>query len=442
MKASVYFFIGFISMFSSITSYSQCTVALYGQWPTTTFSPTDCNGQPEVISSACYAGEFSVVLVENANEYVFSSNVNTDYLTIVKASDNTVLAYGTTPVSLTPNFSGEIYFYTHVSSGCEEEEFERDRIVSCSVPVPCLNAPIYDQYPQSVFFPSVCDGTTAEVIATDCYAGEYSKVSLTTAQTYVFSSSTLSDYITISDEDGITGIISGFSPLTYESTTDQVVRFYVHTDNACGEEDVNRSRIVTCSAQTLCTNGYIWPEETYVPTCGGTVETIASDTYAGEYSLVTMQAGEAYTLGSSVSTDYLTVTSEDGNTLIMRGVTPLTVTPVASANYRFYLHTDIFCGEEFVDRTRTISCSSAVGISELNEMPWSVYPNPASNQVTISADVAIEELQLVSVDGKVMLTLHPANPTTTISLENYQAGTYFIRLTQQGLVQTKELIKQ
>ncbi len=119
----------------------------------------------------------------------------------------------------------------------------------------CLNAPS-GQYPFNATVPTNCDGFTPNVITTAGYAGEYSLVTLTNTETYVFRSGT-TDFITISDVDGTTPLAYGPSPLTWVSTIDGDVRFYSHIDDQCGTENVSRIRSVTCGVLSSDSPDYV-----------------------------------------------------------------------------------------------------------------------------------------------------------------------------------------
>ncbi len=442
MKAKIYVSLVFVCLcLCQSVSYSQCINAGNGLFPENTFYNTNFTGVPEVISEYCYAGEFSTVHVDQGSTYVFSSSIGTDYLTIYDPDvQDVVLVSGTSPVSYQATFTGVVLFFTHVSSNCEEEQENRERIVSCTAPEPCLNA-AYGQYPATTFSSSICDGVTEEVIDYDCIPNEYSKVNLLAGNTYHFSSSETDDYITISNENGTTALLAGFSPLEYVVATDQVVRFYLHTDVNCGASSIPRSRIVKCGP-TFCHGLYQWPQETYSMTaCNGTVENIVNDAFAGEYALVNMEMNKTYVLSSSVLTDYITVASEDDAILYTRGTTPITFSPPTSGVYRFLISTDADCGIEEVNRDRNISCSpGGVGIEEQNEFGLSIYPNPATTFVTVSAKEKMDEIQIVSVDGKILSTVLPDSINTTLSLEHLQAGTYFVRVSIDGAVMIEEVI--
>ena len=117
--------------------------------------------------------------------------------------------------------------------------------ISSGLNAQCLTA-VSGLYPAATYTPATCDGVEVNLITGLGYASEYSNVAVTLGQTYTFSSSIATDYITISADDGITSSASGVGPITWVSTLDGVVRFYTHTDAACGASTVFRERKVKC----------------------------------------------------------------------------------------------------------------------------------------------------------------------------------------------------
>lgn len=107
---------------------SQCTNATYGQWPTTTYVPA-ADDSWEYITTAAYNGEYSVVSVVSGQHYQFltykTQNGEARYLTITDELDNPIV-FGTTTnafadtIGWTATFTGNIKFFTHLSSACDE----------------------------------------------------------------------------------------------------------------------------------------------------------------------------------------------------------------------------------------------------------------------------------------------------------------------------------
>ncbi len=111
-------------------------------------------------------------------------------------------------------------------------------------------------------------------------------------------------------------------------------------------------------AQCLDATSGLYPTATYTPaTCNGiVVNTITTLGYAGEYSNVNVTSGETYTFGSSVATDYITISTDDGVSAATSGLTPLVWVADVTGVVRFYTHLDDVCGEATVFRARTIIC--------------------------------------------------------------------------------------
>ena len=108
-------------------------------------------------------------------------------------------------------------------------------------------------YPTATYTPAVCDGITVNTITTVAYASEYSNVNVTLGETYTFTSSVATDFITIGSEDGLTPIVYGENAnLTWISDVTGVIRFYLHLDNACGGANVNRTKGIICGTPPTC----------------------------------------------------------------------------------------------------------------------------------------------------------------------------------------------
>lgn len=141
--------------------------------------------------------------------------------------------------------------------------------------------------------------------------------------------------------------------------------------------------------QGLNCNGAFYglhPTATFTPTCTGSPETIVSNAKAGEYSNVNVLANKQYTFGSSIATDYLTITNESGTVSYAAGITPLVwQSGVSAETVRFFLHSNSSCGNSATLRTRTISCAPSAGCAPpTNLSTFNVGVNQASISWTAS----------------------------------------------------------
>ncbi|OYU82350.1 MAG: hypothetical protein CFE23_01125, partial [Flavobacterium sp. BFFFF1] len=106
-------------------------------------------------------------------------------------------------------------------------------------------------YPPTAFTPA-CSGAV-ETINTDCWAGEYAEVNVLTNKQYTFSSSTATDYITVTDATGATIYVNGTSPVVWNSGgISGVIRYFIHKSSACVTENVGRIRYITCTTVASC----------------------------------------------------------------------------------------------------------------------------------------------------------------------------------------------
>ena len=118
----------------------------------------------------------------------------------------------------------------------------------------CLSA-VWGQYPTSTFAP-LCTGSP-QTITTCGYAGEYSKVSVTSGMAYTFRCSNTSYYITIANNAGSVAYaygVGGSSGITWVATFTGSVRFYTHTSSSCGSAVTCISRSVSCATAGPCVN--------------------------------------------------------------------------------------------------------------------------------------------------------------------------------------------
>lgn len=165
------------------TSHSQCTNATYGQWPTTTFTPA-ADDSWELISSACYNGEYSVVSVVAGKRYQFltfkSQNGASRFLTITDEFDTPIVSGTTTSayadsIGWTATFTGNIKFFTHLDAACGESSANNQkaaRYIRGVVPTPVNDEPagaielVYNDASYQTYTNVAATNTTTETTPT------------------------------------------------------------------------------------------------------------------------------------------------------------------------------------------------------------------------------------------------------------------------------------
>ncbi|WP_181248446.1 fibronectin type III domain-containing protein [Flavobacterium magnum] len=328
---------------TAINCYSGCTTAVEGLYPTTTFTPA-CSGSQETITVDAWAGEYSNVNVLANRSYTFRSSVSTDFITITNAAATVIYVSGTTPVSWVSNNAEVIRYFLNTNASCGSQQTSRVRYVTC--------ADLSCNTPGGLTAGSIT-GTSATISWTAASPApasgyEYYYSDINTAPTTTASGSVSAGVLSKS----LTGLTAG-------------VRYYYWVRSKCsatisGNWVAGGSFVAQDNAP--CLNGTQYPSTNFTPACTGSQETIVTNAWAGEYTVVNVVPNKKYTFRSSVGTDYISVVSSDGLTVYATGVTPVTWSSNAvSGTIKYYFHLSSGCGTQQTSRTRYITCEDACG---------------------------------------------------------------------------------
>ncbi|TDP61576.1 fibronectin type III domain-containing protein [Flavobacterium dankookense] len=367
-----------------VTNVAGCTTAGFGLFPDNTFAPA-CTGASETIALNAYAGEYTNVNVIANRQYTFSTSVATDYITITN-ENNAILASGTTPVSwASGSFAGVIRYYTHLNANCGEQNANRGKYIQCTVPVNCglpTNLVVSNitttTCQLSWTAPSPAPSTGYEVYISTLNAAPGANT--TPSQVTNAVSTTISN-----------GLVAG--------TT-----YYYWVRSNCGATKSNwvAGASFTTNFTSGCTTATYnqWPAATFTPTCGIGSETIVTNAYAGEYSLVNVIADRQYTFTTSVTTDFITITNSS-NVILASGTVPLVWNSGSFAGViRYYTHLNANCGEQNTNRVKAVQCATIstncglptnLSVSNITSnsirLTWTA-PNPAATSYDIYVNVS------------------------------------------------------
>lgn len=192
-----------------------------------------------------------------AASQTFCNTDNDDLSDLVVTGTNLVWYDAPTAGNVLPTttlVTATTYYVASTDGTCESPRLAITTTLDCS-PAPCLTA-ANGQWPATTFNPAAnCDGYIVQDITTCGYASEYSVVAVVSGQTYTFSSSVVTDIITLSADAGVTSVATGTGSLTWVSTVTGDIRFYTHIAG-CLEEDVCRIKRVTCGTITTDSPDY------------------------------------------------------------------------------------------------------------------------------------------------------------------------------------------
>lgn len=78
---------------------------------------------------------------------------------------------------------------------------------------------------------------------------------------------------------------------------------------------------------------------------------------------------------------------------------------------------------------------------EIGLSPGSLYPNPATDQVTLTAEKPLQQVVVVNIMGQVLKTLNDVSGTTaSIDVDDLEAGSYFVIAQDEGGMHTYQLV--
>lgn len=204
-------------------------------------------------------------------------------------------------------------------------------------------------------------GGAVTTISTCNFTSEYSTVNgITTGYTYEFTC-TLSGthkYVTLTDAAGGGNVLAyGPSPLSWQATYTGTVYPNWSDDAACNLT----SSCHTTTVQVLlgCENGSQYPASAVTVDPGGSLTTISTCNYAGEYSQVTgIVAGQDYqfTMSDVGTGTFITITDgpPTGANILAYGASPITITATANTDLYVHWNTDDLCGTDASCHTTTV----------------------------------------------------------------------------------------
>lgn len=74
--------------------------------------------------------------------------------------------------------------------------------------------------------------------------------------------------------------------------------------------------------------------------------------------------------------------------------------------------------------------------------PLKMYPNPASDRLTIEAADAIQSVSVYTIVGQEVLTVLPSDSVSVIDVSSLESGIYIVRTHSNGSVTTEKFIKK
>ncbi len=220
-------------------------------------------------------------------------------------------------------------------------------------------------------------------------------------ETFELSASVTGDAsITYTSSNTSVATISGTTVTVIGAGSTTITASAAETDNANAATDVAQSLTVN-----KATSNITWSIE-------GT--TIYKSTTDVDFTLTTATTTTGNTISySSENTSVATVDETSGEVSIVGiGTTTITATVAASANY------------EQATATVTLAVSTTTALEQTEVMEFTMYPNPAATEITISG-VNDETIEIYSLSGNKVISV---SNTNTINISQLPKGIYLVKV--------------
>ena len=141
---------------------------------------------------------------------------------------------------------------------------------------------------------------------------------------------------------------------------------------------------------------------------------------AGEVSVTLIDT--LYTITAAANWDYTFVNWMSDNTIVS-----------TETEY-------VFTTEEDVEFTANFRYNE--GIDEIADNSFTLYPNPAKNNLFVESTRPISRCEIFSIDGSLLYSTENCADKMEIIVENIPSGTYIIKIDSDGLTQNRVFVKK
>ena len=115
-----------------------------------------------------------------------------------------------------------------------------------------------------------------------------------------------------------------------------------------------------------------------ITNCNGTFQTFASNCFNGEYTKLNVTGGNIYTFQSSKSSDFITISDNNGTVAYKTGTGTVTWTATLTEVVRFYTHKNAACATDNKRKKRMAACTIPIICSSPGAVNTSAITNTSA----------------------------------------------------------------
>lgn len=88
------------------------------------------------------------------------------------------------------------------------------------------------------------------------------------------------------------------------------------------------------------------------------------------------------------------------------------------------------------------TCCNIVSVLEQGKMEYTLYPNPATEGLTIQSSLIVTSVEISDTTGRIVCTTQPNTTSVKVNIESLSTGCYFVvATTENGIIETLKFLK-
>lgn len=88
------------------------------------------------------------------------------------------------------------------------------------------------------------------------------------------------------------------------------------------------------------------------------------------------------------------------------------------------------------------TCCNIVSVLEQGKMEYTLYPNPATEELTIQSFLIVASVEISDTTGRIVCTTQPNTTSVKVNIESLSTGCYFVvATTENGIIETLKFLK-
>lgn len=99
-------------------------------------------------------------------------------------------------------------------------------------------------------------------------------------------------------------------------------------------------------------------------------------------------------------------------------------------------------GQGYIPVSLYLQGNSILGLQDFTQLDFDCYPNPTSGMITVQSNSMIKQIQLIDMQGRVLVTQNVGSPDAVLNMADYTTGLYFLKAISDNGEKIRKIIKE